>query len=715
MNILQILPSLDIGGVETGTVDLARYLSSHGHKAIIVSGGGRLVAEAEAAGARHYNLPVGNKSIFSMLRMIGALRDIIRSEDIDIVHARSRVPAAVAYFACRSTGRTFITTAHGYYSKHIMSVPISWGKYVIVASNIMAKHMSSNFAVPYERIRLIPRGVDLERFRFAKPKEFFGDSFVVGMVSRITPLKGHADFIKAVSILRRQIAGIKAVIVGSAPKEKYREELEILVRRLGLSDIVEFGGARQDVPEVMRGLDCLVSATTTPEAFGRVIIEAQASGVCVVATRVGGVVDIIDDGKTGLLCEARNPADMAEKIARIYKDDQLRISMAIEARKKVESDFNLEKMMKSTIQVYEEALKSPNILVIKMSAIGDIILSVPSLRAIRAKYPDAKIKVLVGLRFREVLDNCPYINDRIVCDFKVKNKGLKGLLSLAAALRRECFDMVIDLQNNKKSHILAYLSMAPLRYGYDNGKMSFLLNKKIKDDAPYLNPIEHQLRTLKMAGVKDAGAELELWPSRYDDAQAARLLNENWLQPSQTLVGINVRASDRWLSKNWPPSYIAEFCDRLACDFNVRAVLTGAEKDSVYAAEIARLARSKPVNLAGKTTILELASLMRYFKLYVTPDSAPMHVACAMGTPLIALFGPTDPTRHLSPSKDCVVFWKGHEMKCSPCYKSACQKKITCLKKITVDEVLEAAKPFLAKEGSYGSRSNRVREKEGVA
>lgn len=279
MNILQILPTLDIGGVETGTVDLARYLVKHGHKAIVVSGGGRLVKELESMGSRHYQLPVGKKSLFNILRMTGKLADIIRREDIDIVHARSRVPALIAFLACRRTNRVLITTAHGYYKKHLMSESMGWGKAVIVASNIMAKHMTGAFNVPYDRIKLIPRGVDLNRFQLRKAKTSGDREFVIGMVSRITPLKGHSDFIKAIALIKGHIDGLKVIIAGEAPKVKYREDVELLVRQLGLSRIVEFKGAVQDVPAVMSEMDLLVSATVTPEAFGRVIIEAQAIGV----------------------------------------------------------------------------------------------------------------------------------------------------------------------------------------------------------------------------------------------------------------------------------------------------------------------------------------------------------------------------------------------------------------------------------------------------
>ena len=699
MNILQILPSLDVGGVETGTIDLARYLVNKKHKAVVISGGGRLVKELDKIGARHYTLPVGKKSLFGVIKTVRRVCDIICNEDIDIVHVRSRVPALIAYIACKITARVFITTAHGYYKKHFLSKVMSWGRFVIVPSNIIAKHMVSDFGVPYDRIRFIPRGVDLSRFKFRDPKTYHSKVFTVGMVSRITPLKGHSFFIKAVSILRRNIPNLKVVIVGSAAKDKYMGDLEMLTRRLGLTKIVEFMSAREDIPSIMHGLDCLVSATITPEAFGRAIVEAQASGVAVVSTRVGGVVDIIEDEKNGLFCNAQDPIDMADKILKIYRDKDLRTKLVIGGRKRVEENFSLDTMMTKTLSVYEEALKTANILVIKMSAIGDVILSVPSLRAIRSKFKDADIKVLVGLQSRDVLDGCPYINGKIVCDFTGKDKGVSGFWRLGADLRKCCFDIVIDLQNNKRSHILSALSLAPLRYGYNNGKFSFLLNNGIKDDAPYLDPIEHQFRVLKSAGIKPVDKRLELWPSSSYAERIDALFQENWIKPSQSLIGINVRASSRWNSKNWPPKRIAELCDRLAKEFNMRVVLTGTKEDALFIEKISNLTASKPLMAAGRTAVMELASLIKRCKVYITPDSAPMHIASALGTPFIALFGPTDPARHVAPSRDCVVIKK--DLKCSPCYNPNCSKGFKCMNGIEVEEVFAVVKTILSKnEGS---------------
>jgi glycosyltransferase involved in cell wall biosynthesis len=165
MNVLQILPELKSGGVERGAVDLAKYLQQKGHKAIVVSAGGPMVSELTACGAIHYALPVHKKSPFSVFRCVRALVKIVKNENIDIIHARSRVPALVAYFVSRKTQVPFVTTCHGFYSRHLLSYVMGWGKLVIVASHIMGRRMRDDFGVPHEKIRLIPRGVNLEEFK----------------------------------------------------------------------------------------------------------------------------------------------------------------------------------------------------------------------------------------------------------------------------------------------------------------------------------------------------------------------------------------------------------------------------------------------------------------------------------------------------------------------------------------------------------------------
>ncbi|MEA3306037.1 MAG: lipopolysaccharide heptosyltransferase II, partial [Candidatus Omnitrophota bacterium] len=703
MNILQILPALDLGGVERGTVDFARYLTLNGHKSVVVSGGGKLMCRLDEVGSRHYLLPAGKKSPFTIILAINRMCGIIRKENIDIVHARSRVPAIIGFIAAKITHRTFITTAHGYYNTHLPGRAISWGRFVIVAGRDMARHMIEDFGIPRERIRLIPRGVDLNEFKFVKKDILKSESaevkktnFVIGIISRITPLKGHTDFLRAAAIIARKVPGLKVLIIGKAPpsKAKYMEELQLLARRLGISNIVDFMGSREDIAALLPQFDVLVLSTRTPEAFGRVIIEAHAVGVPVVATRVGGVVDIIRDGENGLLTFPEDPHSVAEAVLRLFGDKHLICSLTQKARDKVEEKYSLKLMAEKTLQVYEEALNLKKILVIKISALGDVILSIPSLKALRKKFPGAVIKVLTGLPSADVFRGCPYINESIIYGRESKGSRIKGFTKLASRLRREDFDIVVDLQNSRKSHLLSFLSMAGFRYGYDNGKWGFLLNKRVKDTQGALGPVSHQFRTLKFLGIEKNGETLELWPSKEDENWADNFLGENWIIDKRAMVGINLGASGRWQSKKWKAEYIAQLCDELAKRHNIRVLLTGIDRDMETAREITRQSSSKPIISAGKTDILRLASLIKRCRVYVTTDSAPMHIAAGMGVPFVALFGPTDPKRHVPEVENYTVLTGS--VKCSPCYKPSCGGKISrCMKSIKVEEVLAAVEGFL--------------------
>ncbi|MBM3246742.1 MAG: glycosyltransferase, partial [Candidatus Omnitrophica bacterium] len=645
-------------------------------------------------GAVHYKLDAHKKSIFNIIKMVPRLAEIIKKEKIDIVHARSRVPAWIAYFACRKTNTVFITTCHGYYKKHPFSYIMGWAKRVIVPSNVIGRHMVDDFGTPHENIRLIPRSVDLEKFTYTSPDKKRRKEFNVGIVGRLTPIKGHLDFIKAMAKVSRLVPDLKIWIVGDAPasRQAYKEQVQVLVRRLGLGYATQFLGNQREIPAVLSHLDLLVLATTTHEAFGRVIVEAQASGVPVVATRVGGVVDIIEDEKNGLLVPPADPNSMAEAIMRVFKDRELARNLAEDAYQKVKEKYNVELMVKNTLDVYEEALNNFKLLIIKFSSLGDIILSAPALRAIREKFGEKyKISFLVGEGSKEALLLCPYIDELLVCDFKNKDKGLKGFLKLARALRKKNFDLVVDLQNNRRSHLLSFLSLSLNRYGYDR-KFGFLLNHRAKDDSAPLDPLTHQFRILAMLGIGLQNPELELWPSAEDRDYVDAFLNSQWLSPQQKIIGINISASIRWKTKNWPLHHIAKLCEELSRR-DMRVAVTGTGKDLKTAEELLNLVKeAKIINACDKTTVNQLACLIKRCALYISPDSASLHIAASQKIPFIALFGPTDPRRHLAPAKGCVLMKK--DLPCSPCYKSKCKTK-ECMELIKPQEVLETIERLL--------------------
>lgn len=699
MNILQILPELNVGGVETGTIDLAKHLVKRGHGAVIVSNGGNLLKELENAGVKHYILPVHKKNPIVMFRMIKQLKKVINEENVDIVHARSRVPAVISYFACRQSQKTFITTCHGYYQNHFFSRVMGWGKLVIVLSYAIGRHMINDFKVPAERIRLIPRGVDLDKFKFIVHSQS-KDEFIVGIIGRITPLKGHAYFLQAMGLAVKSIPNLKVWLIGDAPpdKKEYLQKLHSLVKQLNLDKNVEFLGRRDNIPQLMEKLNVLVMATTTPEAFGRVIIEAGASGVPVVATSVGGVVDILEDKKTGLLVPPKDYVKMAEAVVSLWKDKKLAISLANNFRKKVEADFSLNQMINKTIRVYEEAFNVPNILVIKISAAGDVVLAMPSLKALRAKFPQARIWVLTSPVTRGLLQRCPYITHIIVYDQKRKDNGFLGIWRLGEYLRRLNFDLVVDLQNNKTSHMLSFLSGAFKRYGYDNKKLAFLLNYKIRDEKELISPLQHQLKVLKLLGIEQIEEKLELWPSREDEEYVNHFLAKQWIGEQQVLVGFNIGSSKKWSSKRWPIENWAKFCDELALKYSWRIVITGDKHDLTLVDELMKLTKAKPIIAVGQTSLTQLAVLIRKCQVYITSDSAPLHIALSMSVPSIAFFGPTDSKRHTFSDSNLIVFEK--KLKCRPCYKPQC-RTLECLRQISVREVVEIVEKIINRKYSY--------------
>ncbi|MBF0493781.1 MAG: lipopolysaccharide heptosyltransferase II [Candidatus Omnitrophica bacterium] len=689
MKILQLLPNLNIGGVEKSTLEVSRYLKLNGHVPIVVSGGGSHEKTLAATGIRHYRLPVDKKNVFTMLYSYFKLRDIIRRESVDIVHARSRVPALIGYFACKKEKVTFITTAHGQYRKHLMSKVMGWGKIVIVASEVMLKHKYENFGVPKDKMVIIPRGVDLDSFSFILPSSKNNKIPRIGMIARFTPLKGHLDFLKAVSYVLRKYPQIEVVLMGDIKNadKNYVKEVTQKVRHLALDRYVKFIGADQDVSDVLATFDVFVSANRAQEAFGRSIIEAQSRGVPVVATKVGGAVENIQDGRSGLLCEPANPKEMAEKILEFLEDIGFRDNVALNARKYVEENFALEELMKKKLELYEKILNYKKILVFKLSSLGDIILSIPSLRAIRKKFPEGVIKVMVDKRFKDVLENVPCINGTIPVDLNGEHKGM-NLLKLAKEVRAQDFDISLDLQNNRKSHVLAYLGAIPVRAGFSSRKWSFLLNRKAHLPEKPMDPVEHQLLVLKNIGIGRIDKELELWTRTENDEWVEKFLLDNWIQKDQKIVGFSMSASEKWKSKNWPSASFQELAAMLGEEKSIRVVLLGSAEQSKVAEDITSKLKTKPVNAVGLTDIGRFISLVKKCSLVVTGDSASMHVAAAVKTPFVALFGPTDPKRHAPFFRNSEIIRR--KIKCSPCYKGTCTVGYKCMAQIRPREVFGA-------------------------
>ena len=349
MNIVQIVPEMDIGGVEQGTYDLARGLLEKGHRSIVISGGGRFIPKLKKVGVKHYTLPVDRKSPIVIARMVKKVKNILQKENIDILHAKSRVPAWIGYFACKNLEKVhFISSFHGFYSPHFLSRIMAKGERVIVVSKILGRYAKEKFKVPEEKLRLVYNGVEIKEC-----PEFNGQNHRIGIIARLTPLKGHPFFIEAIARLRERFPDIKGFIIGPIPEDKigYKKELEKLIAKLHLKNI-HFIPPEQK-KEIFPTLNLMLSCSIVPEAFGRSIVEAQLAGIPVIATNLGAVPEIIEDRKTGLLVPPGNSEALAKAITWVFTHQEEWKKMTESAKKIARERFSVEQMVNRIINVYQ--------------------------------------------------------------------------------------------------------------------------------------------------------------------------------------------------------------------------------------------------------------------------------------------------------------------------------------------------------------------------
>ncbi len=690
MHILQLLPRLEVGGVERGVVDLSAGLVRRGHRVSVVSSGGALIEPLLRAGAMHYTLPVHEKSLTSIWRCIPAVAQLIHETGVDLVHARSRVPGWIGYAAARRRQVPFITTCHGFYRPHVASRVMTWGRTIIVPSEALGRYLIDQFNVPSERLRVIPRGVDLAMFQRAALRPApTKEPWRIGLVGRMTPLKGHEVAVRALEQLVRQGLRVKLCFLGDAPagKPQLRQELEQLAKALHVDGAIEWLGTRHDVPAFMASCDVVVAPSVYPESFGRTIIEAQAVGRPVVASRLGGFAEVIEDGVTGLLAKPADSVDLAGAINRLLHNDPLRERIVEAARARVERRYTLEAMTEQTEAVYRDTLGRPRVVVWKLSALGDVVLASPSLRAIRRRYSSSRITLVTGAAVYDLVARCPYVDEVVVYHPDKKDRGLMGQLRFAQRLRRMSFDVSIDLQNSRTTRLMAWLADISVRIGY-NRRGGRLLTHPVPLPSVPMSPVAHQAELLRGAGIPLDDESLELWPAPEDEQRVDQLLDEARYDPAKPLVGVHPGGSARWQTKRWDVARWAEVCDRLAAK-GYQVIITGDPSEQGLGHELLGLVHTTPIVAIGKTKLLQLACLIRRCHVFLCHDSAPLHLAAAVGTPTVALFGPTDPARHVNPSPKIAIVRK--PVFCSPCYSPSC-RTIThqCMKLISVDDVMQA-------------------------
>jgi len=368
LTVLQLLPAMESGGVERGTLEVAHALVEHGHRALVMSAGGRLVKPLTECGAKHFAWPIGEKK-FRTLLLVGKLRKFLLEHKVDIVHARSRVPAWIAWLAWRgmdqATRPHFVTTVHGLYGVNRYSRIMTQGERVIAVSNTVRDYILREYPgiLPW-RIQVIHRGVDGQIYPHGwKPdpawQQVFFTQFphaagkqLLTLPGRITRLKGHEDFIELIARLKRRGLPVHGLIVGgaSSSKQRYLHKLRYRVRSLGLQGDISLTGQRDDLKNILAMSSLVLSLSTQPESFGRTTLEALRLGVPTAGYDHGGVGEILRTVYPAGLLPLNGIDETCQRIARLLQQpDPVPTG----------DFFPLQAMLDQTLALYEQLARTP--------------------------------------------------------------------------------------------------------------------------------------------------------------------------------------------------------------------------------------------------------------------------------------------------------------------------------------------------------------------
>ncbi|MDH4228521.1 MAG: glycosyltransferase family 4 protein [Nitrospirota bacterium] len=362
LTILQMLPELNVGGVEQGVLDSARGYVQRGHHSLVISAGGTKVPQLEAEGTRHITLPVHSKNPATALAMVPRVLAVLQQEQPDVIHARSRVPAWIALLAARRAGVPLVTTVHGFYTPNFYSRVMTRGERVIAVSATVGDYAVQKLGADPARLRVIHRGVHRERYPYGwKPDAEWqrrwrgqypelAEKFVVTLPARLSRWKGQMEFIRVVAALVRDGLPIHGLIVGGPHprRQDYADEVAREIVRAGMSGHITMTGHRGDLREILAVSGVVLSLSTDPEAFGRTTVEALSLGIPTAGYDHGGVHEILDvllpSGKVPL----RDTDALCRLLRRWYKSPP---------RVSPHHPFTVDHMVDETLGVYHEVCR----------------------------------------------------------------------------------------------------------------------------------------------------------------------------------------------------------------------------------------------------------------------------------------------------------------------------------------------------------------------
>ena len=364
------------------------------------------------------------------------------------------------------------------------------------------------------------------------------------------------------------------------------------------------------------------------------------------------------------------------------------------------------------------------ILIVRTDRIGDVLLSTPVIKAVRGNYPDAYIAMMVRPYARDIVDGNPYLDEVLIYDKDEIHKSWFSSLKFSLNLKKKRFDLAIVLHPTNRAHIITFLAGIPQRIGY-NKKFGFLLTQRLLDEKRFgeKHESEYALDMIRTLGIQVKDKSVFMPIKKESEEYIERLLQDSGVTGQDRLIAVHPGASCP--SKRWPPERFAQVADKLIQDYlptgqaslpvgkegKLKVVIISSPEQVNIGKRVIGVMSNRPVDLCGKTTVSQLASLLKRCVLFISNDSGPVHIASSVGTPVVALFGRNEaglsPIRWGPLGENDVVLHK--EVGCIECLAHNCQKNFACLKAITVDEVYQAGLTIFKNSGkinkdiSYGA------------
>lgn len=362
MRVIQILPELNEGGVERGTLDLNREFVKRGIQSFVISNGGKLAPQITKDGGIHIQVDVCSKNPLTAPWRIWQLYKQIKKISPDILHVRSRVPAWMVYFANKALKLPVVSTVHGLNSVNRYSAIMTNAAHVICVGNVVKDHIIKNYNTPNEKITIIQRGVDLNRFSTEnidndfiaelKDKYNLHDKYLITSVGRITWLKDYETFISGIKLAKEKVPNIVGLIIGgtNTNKEQYFQTLVSLAKKEGVFQDIIFLGNQQKMAEIYHMSDILVNASLKMGNIARTITESLAMNTPVIATTFEGLDNIINESN-GVIIPTKNPQKLSDAICHLHNKN------LTNPRETLNKEYTLDYMANSTITIYEKVLR----------------------------------------------------------------------------------------------------------------------------------------------------------------------------------------------------------------------------------------------------------------------------------------------------------------------------------------------------------------------